>query len=135
MFWRLLKAVVILPFTVIVVVPALILWATVGAWSDPHEPPFGRAEMWAGALLVLLGLSLAVWTVRLFVSRGEGTPGPWDPPKKLVVLGPYRHVRNPMISGVLLILLGESVLLLSLPILTWFVVFLAANLVYTPLSE
>ena len=50
-----------------------------------------------------------VWTNRLFATIGHGTLAPWNPPEKLVVRGVYRHVRNPMITGVFCILLGEAV--------------------------
>jgi protein-S-isoprenylcysteine O-methyltransferase Ste14 len=66
---------------------------------------------------------------------GKGTLAPWDPTSRLVVRGPYRHVRNPMISGVLGILLGEAVLLGSVPLLVWFGLVLALNAVYMPLVE
>jgi protein-S-isoprenylcysteine O-methyltransferase Ste14 len=52
-----------------------------------------------------------------------------------VVRGPYRHVRNPMISGVLFILAGEALVLGSLPLLIWFLAFFAANSVWMPLIE
>jgi protein-S-isoprenylcysteine O-methyltransferase Ste14 len=74
------------------------------------------------------GLGLAVATVRLFVRHGEGTPAPWDPPRKLVVRGPYRHVRNPMIAGVLLVLMGEALLLRCWPLGGWMAL-------YFPLRE
>jgi protein-S-isoprenylcysteine O-methyltransferase Ste14 len=51
------------------------------------------------------------------------------------VLGVYRHVRNPMISGVLLNLLGEALLFGSRPIALWFAIFFAANAIYLPLVE
>ena len=89
----------------------------------------------AGLVIILLGLVLLIATVRLFITRGKGTLAPWDPPRHLVVQGIYRHVRNPMISGVLLILLGEAVLLGSWGIFFWSLFFLAANLIYIPLSE
>ena len=51
------------------------------------------------------------------------------------MVGPYRHVRNPMISGVLFILLAEALFFGSLPILAWFTVFLVVNSTYIPLVE
>ena len=74
-------------------------------------------------------------TVALFATVGEGTLAPWDPPRRFVVRGPYRYVRNPMISGVLSILLGEATLFGSVPLLVWFSVFLAVNAVIMPLIE
>ena len=76
-----------------------------------------------------------VWTTVLFVRVGRGTLAPWDPTATLVVQGPYRHVRNPMISGVLFLLLGEAVLLGSWPLVAWFAAVAAVNAVYLPLVE
>ena len=76
-----------------------------------------------------------MWTVRLFVRQGEGTPAPWDPPQKLVVAGPYRHVRNPMITSVLLMLGGEALVFQSSAIAAWLIVFFVVNGVYFPMSE
>jgi protein-S-isoprenylcysteine O-methyltransferase Ste14 len=75
------------------------------------------------------------WTVSLFARIGKGTLAPWDPTSRLVVVGPYRHVRNPMISGVLTVLLGEAALFGSLPLLVWFGAAFAVNAVYFPLVE
>ena len=81
------------------------------------------------------GLALVVWTVRLFVTVGQGTLAPWDPTSRLVVRGPYRHVRHPMITGVLLVLLGEAALLGSSTLLLWAAGIFAVNVVYLPLVE
>ena len=89
----------------------------------------------AGVLLAVVGLVLFVSTLGLFVTLGRGTLAPWDPPKHLVVRGPYRYVRNPMISGVLFVLFGEALMLLSRPHLEWAILFLVINLVYIPLFE
>lgn len=89
----------------------------------------------AGAAFILSGISLFVWTVSMFATIGRGTLAPWDPTRRLVVRGVYRHVRNPMISGVAGVLLGEVLVLGSLPLLGWCLLFMLANAVYIPLVE
>lgn len=59
-----------------------------------------------GSLVSLLGLLLIVWCVIIFVERGNGTPSPLDPPKKLQITGPYKYVRNPMYIGYITFLVG-----------------------------
>lgn len=126
--WRHLRAIGLLPFVVTVVVPGLVLWqsgADLAAWP----------LVFLGVVLTALGLGLVTWTVALFARVGRGTLAPWDPTSRLVVVGPYRHVRNPMISGVLAILLGEAALFASVTLLLWFAAVFAANAVYFPLVE
>ncbi|HEX6662140.1 MAG TPA: isoprenylcysteine carboxylmethyltransferase family protein [Gaiellaceae bacterium] len=89
----------------------------------------------AGAVLVLLGLALVVWTVGLFATVGRGTLAPWDQTKSLVVRGPYRHVRNPMITGVGAILAGETLLFRSWALAVCLAIFAAVNGIYMPRSE
>jgi protein-S-isoprenylcysteine O-methyltransferase Ste14 len=112
---------------VTVVIPALILWS-----SSLHVSVLSAV---VGGLLVLVGLALVVWTVRLFVTEGRGTLAPWDATTRLVVRGPYRHVRNPMITGVATILAGEAVLFQSWGIAILLAGFVAVNAVYFPLVE
>jgi protein-S-isoprenylcysteine O-methyltransferase Ste14 len=69
------------------------------AFADPR--PLGWIVVAVGAVI---GLP-CVWQ---FAWRGLGTPAPFDPPRKLVVSGPYRFVRNPMYIGMGLVLLGEA---------------------------
>lgn len=135
MFWRVAKAVLILPVNVCGTVPALILWGSHGTahgWSWPAAVTPG---IMLGIVLAAIGLTLAAATVRLFVQVGEGTPAPWDPPRNLVVRGPYRHVRNPMISSVLFMLAAEALVVQSWPLAAWGAVFFAVNCIYFPLSE
>ena len=68
-------------------------------------------------------------------ARADGTLAPWDPPRHLVVEGPYRLVRHPMISGVLWVLIGEAALLGSVPLALWAAGFLLVNALYLPLVE
>jgi protein-S-isoprenylcysteine O-methyltransferase Ste14 len=117
---------IFMPFTVTVVVPALIVWQSGDRLGWGAIP---------GALLVAVGLFLVAWTVTLFARVGEGTLAPWDPTQRLVVVGPYRHVRNPMISGVLAILLGETLAFWSWSLFVWFLAVFAVNAVYLPLVE
>ena len=125
-----MKAVILLPFNVLVVIPAMILYGTGYHWRGCNL--YG----WLfGIILFMAGLFLALWTMWLFAKRGEGTAAPWDPPQKLVVAGPYRHVRNPMITSVLMILLAESLLLNSGYIFVLFLLFWAGNLIYFPFFE
>jgi protein-S-isoprenylcysteine O-methyltransferase Ste14 len=131
----LLRAILILPVNVMIVVPALILWLTASGPYAGTLAGVATPHFWIAFLLILLGLVLGNATTRLFVRRGEGTPAPWDPPRRLVVRGVYRHVRNPMISGVIAVLLGEALLFQSLPLLGWAALFAAVNLIYIPFWE
>ena len=124
--WRHLAAVLLLPGVVTIGVPALIGWQT-----DARLRPSAVI----GIPLIAAGVLLIISTVALFVTVGRGTLAPWDPTTRLVVEGPYRYVRNPMISGVLFILLGEAACLASLPLLIWFAAVLAVNALYLPLVE
>lgn len=63
-----------------------------------------------GWIPILLGVSIFLWCYWLFSAIGRGTAWPFDPPKRLVVSGPYRVVRNPMEVSYLLALLGEMLL-------------------------
>ncbi len=123
---------VILPGNAVGVIPGLLIYlegdVSLG-WGR------GLLAVLAGVSLIAFGAALAVHTVRLFFTQGEGTPAPWAPPKRLVVRGAYRHVRNPMITGALVILLGEAVVLGSSYILLWAALFFAMNHLYFVLSE
>jgi len=57
-------------------------------------------------LSLTLGVCIYTWTLWDFATTGRGTPLPIDPPKSLVVRGLYRYTRNPMYSGVILVILG-----------------------------
>ena len=135
-----LKVILILPTTATIIIPAAILWFTGGpdfgwslAWSTAF--PVSLAPLLAGCALICCGLTLLGKTIHLFATIGKGTLAPWDPTQKLVVQGPYRHVRNPMISGVWCILLGESVLLGSVPVFIFALLFVTINHVYFITSE
>jgi protein-S-isoprenylcysteine O-methyltransferase Ste14 len=134
--WRQVRAIALLPGNVTVVLPALVLIFV-------QAPEVGWGLGGAGAVLVAVaglaliaaGFSLWLWTVVLFARIGRGTLADWDPTSRLVVAGPYRHVRNPMISGVAALLLGEAVFFGSLWLVGWAALFVAINSAYFILAE
>lgn len=112
MFLRALFAFLALPGMVAGVIPVLIALAA----RNHHA---GSA---AGFGPIGVGLFLLLWCVRDFYVSGKGTLAPWQPPKHLVVVGLYRHVRNPMYVAVLTIVLGWSVVFGS----AWLALYLLA---------
>src|SRR5258708_35353188 len=131
-----LQAIVLLPGMVTLVVPALIVSSTDRldpGWS--LSSPFNLAPIAAGICLIALGLLLMVKTISLFVRVGKGTLAPWSPTRRLVVRGIYRYVRNPMITGVVCVLLGEATLVGSPSLIAYAFAAALINAVYIPLVE
>jgi protein-S-isoprenylcysteine O-methyltransferase Ste14 len=104
---------IIVPGTGAVVVP----WLILGGKSATDGLP-----AWIGAVLIGAGLVLYLWCLWLFAKVGRGTPGPWDAPRHLVVVGPYRWVRNPIYLAAFAVIAGQAALFASLPVLVWGVV-------------
>ncbi len=135
MNWRDGRSLLMLPGTVLVLIPLGVMWWTGSGFSNGAIIPLKGPLFWLALLVGACGLFFLVWTVGLFRAQGEGTLAPWDPPKRLVVAGPYRHVRNPMISGVTLILFAEALLFNSFALIGWLLLFFAANAVWFVLVE
>jgi protein-S-isoprenylcysteine O-methyltransferase Ste14 len=129
---RLLSSLIV-PFIVLIGVPLVIFFLTGtsnGGWAQ--DPPQSVIVSFSGLVLVVLGLILFVATVRLFSQHGEGSIMPWDPTQRLIVQGVYRHVRNPMHTGVFLVLFGEGLLLRSIPLLVLVAAVVVLHLFYIP---
>jgi protein-S-isoprenylcysteine O-methyltransferase Ste14 len=60
--------------------------------------------------LMAIGAFLSAWSILIFL-QGRGTPVPFNPPRELVMRGPYRYVRNPMLTGLFMQFLGLGVFL------------------------
>jgi len=73
------------------------------------------------------GAALALWCIGTFAFVGRGTPAPFDPPRRLVVRGPYRMLRNPMYIGASLALTGAALFYPSLALLAYAGLFLLAT--------
>jgi protein-S-isoprenylcysteine O-methyltransferase Ste14 len=133
MIARHLLSIAILPFTVTVLVP---LWLSRDRrLVTPPATAASVALIGLGMMLIAIGLILFAASLHRFATEGQGTLAPWDAPKRFVVTGPYRYVRNPMISGVILVLLGEAALFQTREHTLWALAFLAANAVLIPLAE
>ena len=96
---------------VLVYLPAQFL-----SWSGIVRPAVIGAPQVAGMIMVTIGTVIALWCVFTFVFIGKGTPAPFDPPRKLVIRGPYRFVRNPMYIGAGMTLGGAALFYQSLSI-------------------
>ena len=134
MLLRHLFAILVLPFVMTIVIPRWIIrgYGLVTEWPTEATLVLGRI---AGGACLLAGLTLFLWCLYLFAARGKGTLAPWDPPKHLVVAGPYRYVRNPMISGVLLILTGEALFHGSISLGLWMLTFFLFNQIHFLIYE
>lgn len=131
---RHLLSILLLPFMVVVVVPEW-LRASISSIGLGGTPAVDLVSRAAGTVVFAIGFALFAWCVVLFARVGQGTLAPWDPTQRLVAVGPYRHVRNPMISGVLLMLIGEALLWRSAALALWAGAFLLINHTYFLLSE
>jgi len=89
----------------------------------------------AGALLAVSGATLALTCILTFVFVGRGTPAPFDPPRRLVVRGPYRLVRNPMYLSAGLALAGAGIFYQSIPLLGYAALFLFITHLFVVLYE
>src|SRR5215813_12522764 len=74
---------------------------------------------WEAVPVIAAGAALYAWCVWNVASVGYGTPGLWDAPRRVVVTGPYRWVRNPIYLAALLVVLGEALLFMSLRLLAY----------------
>lgn len=133
--FQVFKSIAILPFNVLIVIPSLIYYFTI----NDHFYLLDKLSFWIiipiGIMLLATGLTLMYQCISLFQKRGKGTLAPWTPTQKLVVEGPYRYVRNPMISGVLCVLFAESWLLKSAFIFAWALFFFTINFIYFIVKE
>ncbi len=119
--FALVRALIIAPLFVSLWMYFVPRWV-VGSQAFDNPRPLG----W---IVVAIGAAIGLPCVWEFAWRGLGTPAPFDPPRRLVITGPYRFVRNPMYLGMGTALIGEALvypnitwLLLTLVVVLWGVV-------------
>jgi protein-S-isoprenylcysteine O-methyltransferase Ste14 len=115
---------------VLVLVPAQLL-------SPPGivRPETIGAPQVAGMAVAVGGGAIALWCILSFAVVGRGTPAPFDPPRRLVVRGPYAVVRNPMYIGAVLALGGAALFYESLPLLGYTAAFFLVTHIFVVLYE
>lgn len=107
---------------VLIYVPARLL-----SWSGIVRPAAIEVRQVAGMVIGAAGAAVALWCIFTFASIGRGTPAPFDPPRRLVIQGPYRFVRNPMYIGAGIALASAALFYESLPLLGYAGLFLLAT--------
>ena len=114
LFLKNLLFTVVVPGTVAFYIPLLIA----GGRRPAASAEWGWRE-WAAMAPLLFGGAVYLRCVRDFATVGRGTPAPVDAPKRLVVAGLYRYVRNPMYVGVLSVVGGWAMFFRSWRILLY----------------
>jgi len=117
------KRLVLTPIGLLVFSGTLVVVIVGGRITDRalSLPPLfpGKVGSVLGSLLLMAGFLMCAWCVLWFWKAG-GTPVPMNPPRELIVGGPYERVRNPMVSGVFAMLLGLGFMVHSVGIaLIW----------------
>lgn len=96
------------------------------SWAGVARPERIGPPQLIGIVVSLIGAAIAVWCILSFAVLGRGTPAPFDPPRRLVVRGPYRYVRNPMYLGAGLALAGAAIFYQSHALIAYAFLFLLA---------
>src|SRR5712692_622459 len=100
------------------------------SWTGIVRPAAMEVQQVAGMVIGVAGATVALWCIFTFASIGRGTPAPFDPPRRLVIRGPYRFVRNPMYIGAGLALASAALFYESLPLLGYAGLFFLATHVF-----
>jgi protein-S-isoprenylcysteine O-methyltransferase Ste14 len=114
----------------LIYVPARVL-----SWSGIVRPAATEWQQVAGMVTGAAGAAVALWCILTFASIGRGTPAPFDPPRRLVIRGPYRFVRNPMYLGAGLALASAALFYESLPLLGYAGLFFLATHIFVVCYE
>jgi protein-S-isoprenylcysteine O-methyltransferase Ste14 len=88
-----------------------------------------------GMVVTAFGAAVALWCVFIFALLGKGTPAPFDPPRRLVIRGPYKFVRNPMYLGAALALSGAALFYESMSLVGYAALFLLVTHLFVRLYE
>lgn len=130
--WLLLKN---LLFTLLV--PGFVVGWVPLHWFERHPtwPAVWRGPQYAAVVLGGIGCAAFLSCQWLFATRGQGTPAPFDPPKKFVRRGLYKWVRNPMYLAIFTLIGAEALFLPSWHIAVYLVLLMCLIHVWVLLYE
>lgn len=103
-----IRANLITALVFVVIVPLCLYWlglAVIALWGDISIP---KVPAWFNITLAVIGLSIRIWSSYVHYTIGKGTPLYTNPTKQLIVMGPYRYTRNPIMLGMMLYYLSVS---------------------------
>ena len=126
-----IKNIVILPGMVVIVFPFLLrkYVSELHVFSDLGDLKY------AALVFLVIGVFLFVSTIFLFWKIGKGTLAPWNETQNLVIAGPYKFMRNPMIVGILCLIVAQSAWFSSINLWIFAMIFFFINHLYFILKE
>jgi len=96
-------------------------------WTGQAIPQSVGISQALGIAVTAVGALLVAWCIGMFVFIGRGTQAPFDPPRRLVIGGPYAIVRNPMYVGAVLAMSGAALYYASWSLFAYAAVVLIAT--------
>jgi protein-S-isoprenylcysteine O-methyltransferase Ste14 len=120
-------------FLVLIIFPGLGTWGSLlidSFFGVPNILPF-PINIMIGVIIWIPGFFWSIWANIDLFTRGKGSPVPLkdSETKLLVITGPYKYCRNPMIFGYILIWAGFGFFFNSYSLLLGFSLLVAALLI------
>lgn len=118
-----------IPICLIVAVPQLDNYLGISSFF------YGLGNIIVGAIAIVIGGIVALWTIIIQIRLASGTPFPMLPTKKLLIVGPFKYCRNPMTLGTILAYAGIAILIGSFSALAVVALFAAILVGYLKIIE